>query len=289
MFDSKLLFADGVDATAEFEAPTAVDFVTAHPTSGLQDKPLFVVLIFAGVTDEDATVTVTLEESADNQTFTPVYTTGAFPVSSLNEGVLALPLPVVHKRYLKMKMTPNGVTAGTFSSYLGDTFDFVQSYRVDGIEFLPGADDSTEAALTKTQADALYLGKTEQAASAQVADVANSLKAGVKVENAAHADAADNATTATTANALKAGVKVDAAATADTATGLAAGSKIDLVAQVSGVLAAANGGTGNNTGKADTAGTADTAKGLATGVKVDLASQVTGTLPVANGGTGKNA
>lgn len=210
MMDKQLVFCEGQSVTATFQSGK-IDFGHAYPTTGLNDRPLFVVIQSVGTAVAGSgTLTVAIESSADgSSSWTPELSSGALTAAQINAGV-ALPMPIKHKRYLRLNCTVGGsLTAGTVSAFLSDAINVPMNIPKVGIEYLPTLPSAEEEVLTKAQADALYLGKTAKAASASTADACTG--------------------EAATAAALKAGVK------------------ISLTSQVTGTLPVANGGTGATT------------------------------------------
>ena len=138
MFDAKLILCEKSDAKSAITS-SAVDFKQAKPTTGMNARPLFLVVqvptALAGTS-----MTISLEESDNGSAFTPVWTTAAITPTQATAGAqLVFQLPVEHKRYLHIKTAPTSVTGGAVTAFLSDVFTKPQGYKIEGIEFLPGA------------------------------------------------------------------------------------------------------------------------------------------------------
>ena len=91
---------------------------------------------------EGATLQVTLQDSADGKTYADVLSSGALTAAEIaEEKGLILPLPVKHRRYLRLAFTPGGTpTEGTATAFLSDVISLPISYRKTGVEFLQTVD-----------------------------------------------------------------------------------------------------------------------------------------------------
>lgn len=282
--DYLLELASKQELTAATGSTNAADFEQDEPTTGLDCQE--VVMIFQVAEDVSGTLQFEIQD-ADTNDEAQYATAVAGPV--LTDPVagtqVVVKMPYKHKRFVRAyfggEPTAGKVNALITSGFTqNEPFKVLQSYK-DSRPDLPAPLGPDITYVTKADADKNYLGKTEKAASAAVADSANALKAGVKV------DAATRADSAASADSLKEGVKVAAAERADSAASadaLKAGVKVAAAERADSAASADALKAGV---KVDSAASADTAKGLATGTKVDLTSQVQGVLPVANGGTGK--
>lgn len=136
MMDIKLAFCERADAKTEITS-SVIDFLQKAPTTGLNDRPLYVVCKFPKPL-VGTSLAIAIEDSADNGTFVPVLQTGAIAPADSAKGI-AIPMPVKHRRYVRLKATPTSITAGTMTAYLSDVIEVPTTYKVEGIEFLPGA------------------------------------------------------------------------------------------------------------------------------------------------------
>lgn len=245
--DYLLELARKQELTAAAGSTNAADFEQDEPTTGLDGQE--VVMIFQVAEDVTGNLQFGIQD-ADTNDEAQYATAVAGPVlTDPAAGTqVVVKMPYKHKRYVRAYFG-GAPTAGKVNALItsgftqNEPFKVLQSYK-DSRPDLPAALGADITYVTKADADKTYLGKTEKAASAAVADSANALKAGVKV------DAATRADTAASADALKAGVKVAAAERADSsasADALKTGVKVDLTSQVRGVLPVANGGTGKTT------------------------------------------
>ena len=132
MFDHKLLFCEAKALNAAADSDV-LDFGQEHPNLGSLAK-LFVVLTFpedgAG---SGAKVAFELQDSADKSDFAAVSSVTLDAASCT--GQVILPLPVRHRRYLKLKLTPSGsVTAGKVTAVIADSFNLPPEDKIQGID-----------------------------------------------------------------------------------------------------------------------------------------------------------
>lgn len=140
--DAKLVFCEAKAVTAAATSD-AIDFGQTAPTTGLDDRQLFAVVTFpTALAGTGATLQVKLQDSADGKAFADVLSTAAITAADLAaQKSLVLPLPVKHKRYLRLSFTPAGTpTAGTATAFITDAISLPLTYRKVGIEFLQTAD-----------------------------------------------------------------------------------------------------------------------------------------------------
>lgn len=136
MMDIKLAFCEKSDAKAEITSGV-VDFLQKAPTTGLNDRPLYVVCKFPTAL-VGTSLAIAIEDSGDNSTFATALQTGAIAVADTKGGIV-IPMPLKHRRYVRLVATPTSITAGTMTAYLSDVVEVPTTYKVEGIEFLPGA------------------------------------------------------------------------------------------------------------------------------------------------------
>ena len=136
MMDIKLAFCDKADAKTAITS-TVIDFLQKAPTTGLNDRPLYVVCKFPTALAGTSLV-IALEDSDNNSSFKAVVQTGALAPEDTVKGI-AIPMPVKHRRYVRLKTTPTSITGGTMTAYLSDVIEVPTTYKVEGVEFLPGA------------------------------------------------------------------------------------------------------------------------------------------------------
>lgn len=148
MMDKKLVFFEAQSAKAAITG-TAVDFGQEKPTTGLNDRPLYVVVQASSDLAGTGALTVTLEESADGSTFAAVLQS-AVSVDELKGGKsVALPMPLTHRRYVRVSAKPSTmgsgdqaastITAGTATAYLSDAINVPMNTPLQGIEYITTA------------------------------------------------------------------------------------------------------------------------------------------------------
>lgn len=123
MFIDKLLQVSNEQAVTSSAASTdVIDFGQANPNSGLNDNiTLAITTDEAATASGSATVTFSIQDSADNSTFTDVYATAAIAKATLVAGYQVLiPVPYKLRRYMRVYYTvaTGPLTAGKFSAQL---------------------------------------------------------------------------------------------------------------------------------------------------------------------------
>lgn len=118
MIDLESVFGEGKDLAAAITSDS-VDFHQDKPNSGLWDGRLFVLVCFPTVGSGTGTVTFNVQDSADNSSFATVLSCGPIAGTSLAHPI-AIPLPVEHKRYVRVTTTVSGTVAGKASLFLAD-------------------------------------------------------------------------------------------------------------------------------------------------------------------------
>ena len=116
-----------------------VDFHQAAPNAGGWDERLYALAFFPTKGSGAGTVTFTLQDSADNKTYTDVLSTGPIVGSDLVAPV-AIPLPLKHRRYLRVKTALSGTIAGSASIFLADAANLPMDSKVQGIDIVPTVD-----------------------------------------------------------------------------------------------------------------------------------------------------
>lgn len=136
MIDIKLAFCEKADAKTAITS-NVIDFLQKAPTTGLNDRPLYVVCKFPTAL-VGTSIVIAIEDSDDNSSFKPVVQTGTLVPADMKKWI-ALPMPIKHRRYVRLTTTPTSITGGTMTAYLSDVIEVPTTYKVEGIEFLPGA------------------------------------------------------------------------------------------------------------------------------------------------------
>lgn len=121
MHIDKLLQVSTEQAVTSSAASTdVIDFGQANPNSGMgQNLTMAFTVDEAATASGAATVTFSVQDSADNSTFADVAVTGAIGKASLTAGAQVLiPMPIKHRRYVRAYYTvaTGPLTAGKFSA-----------------------------------------------------------------------------------------------------------------------------------------------------------------------------
>lgn len=120
-----------------------VDFGQEKPNTGAYTDPLYVVVNFSaagtGTGDSNSVVFNIQDCDTSNGTFATVQSTGKIAGADL-KGVLVIPMPVRHRRYVKVTTTVAGTVTGTASAHISNAFDLPMEYKKVGTEILSTTD-----------------------------------------------------------------------------------------------------------------------------------------------------
>ena len=121
MFIDKLLQVSTNQAvTASAASSDVIDFGQANPNVGLNDRSSMVITVSESAAAAGAaTVTFSVQDSADNATFADVAVTAAIGKASLAAGQqVVIPMPTKLRRYCRVFYTvgTGPLTAGKFSA-----------------------------------------------------------------------------------------------------------------------------------------------------------------------------
>lgn len=121
MFIDKALQVSNEQAVTTTAASTdVIDLGQANPNLGLNDHTSLAITVDTSVTaDGAATVTFSLQDSADNSSFADVVATAAIGKATLVAGAqIVLPMPTKLRRYVRVYYTvaTGPLTAGKFSA-----------------------------------------------------------------------------------------------------------------------------------------------------------------------------
>ena len=120
IIDKLLQVSDGQAVTASAASTDVIDFGQANPNTGMDDRSKMVITVDESVGAAGAaTVTFSVQDSADNATFADVAATGAIGKANLAAGKqVVIPMPTKLRRYCRVYYTvANGpLTAGKFSA-----------------------------------------------------------------------------------------------------------------------------------------------------------------------------
>lgn len=123
MIIDKLLQVSNEQAvTASAASTDVIDFGQLNPNTGLnQNLTAAITVDVAAEAVSSATVTFSVQDSADNSTFADVAVTAAIGKAALPIGAQVLiPMPVQHRRYVRVYYTvaTGPLTAGKFSAQI---------------------------------------------------------------------------------------------------------------------------------------------------------------------------
>ena len=112
IFDADLMFSDAQAVTATAESETVLDCGQTLLTTGLNRKgELFAVAVAVGDYTGTGTITVELQDcDTNNGTFRTVAT--AAPVVANEFASIVVPMPLSHKRFLKLNYKVSGTVSG---------------------------------------------------------------------------------------------------------------------------------------------------------------------------------
>lgn len=120
IIDKSLQVSNEQTVTASAASTDVIDFGQANPNSGMPGMLSAVVTVDVAATAAGAaTVTFSVQDSADNSTFTDVAVTAPIGKASLTAGAqIVIPMPVQHRRYVRVYYTvgTGPLTAGKFSA-----------------------------------------------------------------------------------------------------------------------------------------------------------------------------
>ena len=109
-----------------------LDLGQESPNLGSLTKPFMLILVSKG-TGGTGTVTFKLQDSADGSTFSDVINFTQTGASIPNYQVF--PMPVKHRRYLKLVTTVTGTVTGTLQlATLDQTYELPRTTKVQGYE-----------------------------------------------------------------------------------------------------------------------------------------------------------
>lgn len=118
--DKNLQVSNAQAVTATAASTDVIDFGQANPNIGLDDRSSMVITVDAAATAAGAaTVTFSVQDSADNVTFADVAVTTAVAIAALVAGYQhIIPMPTKLRRYCRVNYTvaTGPLTAGAFSA-----------------------------------------------------------------------------------------------------------------------------------------------------------------------------
>ena len=118
--DKSLQVSDAQAVTASAASTDVIDFGQANPNTGMDDRSSMVITVDeAAAATGAATVTISVQDSADNSTFADVAVTAAIGKATLVAGYQhVIPMPTKLRRYCRVYYTvaTGPLTAGKFSA-----------------------------------------------------------------------------------------------------------------------------------------------------------------------------
>ena len=122
IIDKLLQVSTAQVVTASAASTDTIDFGQANPDVGLDDRSMMVFTVGeAAAAAGAATVTFSIQDSADNSTFADVAVTAAIGKAALGLGQqVVIPMPVKLRRYCRVNYTigTGPLTAGKFSAQI---------------------------------------------------------------------------------------------------------------------------------------------------------------------------
>ena len=122
IIDKFLQVSSAQAVTASAASTDVIDFVQASPDIGMDGLSAMVITTRSAVTAAGAaTVTFSVQDSADNSTFTDVAVTAAIGKATLVAGYqIVIPMPTKLRRYCRVYYTvgTGPLTAGSFSAQI---------------------------------------------------------------------------------------------------------------------------------------------------------------------------
>lgn len=141
MFDAGMILCEGKSIATAITSES-YDFGQAAPASGAYADPIVVVVQAKGATTgagSSNSVTFKIQDSDNDSTFADVLTLPAVPGEDVAAG-LVIPLPIKHRRYVKLVTTVTGTVTGTIDAWLSNGYTLPMSHAKQGIEIVQTAD-----------------------------------------------------------------------------------------------------------------------------------------------------
>ncbi len=130
IYDALLVFCDGSSATAAITT-TALELpINMGMMNRMADGAPLAIAVVSKETDVAGTsLTVKVQDSdAKSSGFADIATSGTLTPDQVNDGI-TIPLPLVHKKYVRLVITPTSVTAGKISAFITDNLDANPAYK----------------------------------------------------------------------------------------------------------------------------------------------------------------
>lgn len=140
MLDLEMLLTEKKSVAASFTTD-AYDFKQENPNSGSYNTPLVMVIKIATAGTGSGTVTLAVQDSADGSSFASVVSIAALAGTDLVAGKdIVIPMPIEHRRYVRLSGTVSGTLTGAVTAYLSNTYQQLPTYTKEGIDILPTID-----------------------------------------------------------------------------------------------------------------------------------------------------
>lgn len=130
IFDTLLSFCDGKAATAAVTTDAVEVPVNTGMMHRLADGAPMCIAVVSKETDLAGTsLTVKVQHSDEKASgFTDLVASGTLTPDQVNDCV-GIPLPLVHKKFLRLVITPTSITAGKVSAFLTDNIDANPAFK----------------------------------------------------------------------------------------------------------------------------------------------------------------
>lgn len=121
---------------------TAIDLGQGKPGLGAL-KPAFYALVFTKDAAGEGSVTFKIQDSDDNSTFADLV---SFTLVAKNVATnMAIPMPLTHKRYVRLVTTVSTADSKTVSgtiieAVLHNEYELIRTHKVVGFDILPTID-----------------------------------------------------------------------------------------------------------------------------------------------------
>lgn len=142
MLDLKLVLCENKSLASAITSNT-LDLVQDKPDTGTY--PMFIVMLFptagtgAGSTNA---VTFKIQDSADGTTdWKDVALTPAIAGQDC-KGSMVMPMPMKHRRYIRLVSTVAGTVTGNVTAYMSDQYPIEVDYKMQGYEWTEPEPDS---------------------------------------------------------------------------------------------------------------------------------------------------
>lgn len=134
--DALLRFCKGSSLATAIDSDV-IDLKQEYPNTGSLVPRFYVVLVNSGQGGE-GTVTLKIQDSADGSEFADVLSL-TVAGNAMHEK-MAIPMPLVHRRYVKLKTVVSGVVTGKTTAYLHNEYDLPRLSKNIGEDIVKSID-----------------------------------------------------------------------------------------------------------------------------------------------------